>query len=121
MVHLIEEYEDFLTQVKHASENTISSYMRDIHQFASYLQEQSDALLDVDRDIVAGYVQYLQGKGKSASTLSRNLASIKSFYNFVISKGALNDNPVTNIHVEKAEKVAPDSERQRSGAALGTA
>lgn len=41
MVQMIEEYEQFLVQVKHASENTVSSYMRDIHQFASYLEERN--------------------------------------------------------------------------------
>lgn len=107
MVRLIEEYEDFLTQIKHASANTVSSYMRDIHQFASYLQERTIGLLEVDRDVVADYMQYLQGKGKSASTLSRSLASIKSLYSFALTQGEVDCNPVTNIHVEKAEKKLP--------------
>ena len=107
MVQMIEEYEQFLAQVKHASENTVSSYMRDIHQFASYLEERNIPVLEADRDTVAGYMQALQEKGKSTATISRCLASLKSFYNFVISQGEKDANPVVNIHVEKTEKKLP--------------
>ncbi len=107
MVQMIEEYEQFLVQVKHASENTVSSYMRDIHQFASYLEERNVPVLEADRDIVAGYMQTLQEKGKSTATISRCLASLKSFYNFAISQGEKDANPVVNIHVEKTEKKLP--------------
>lgn len=107
MVQIIEGYENFLTEIKHASKNTISSYMRDIHQFAAYLEERNISVLDADRDTVNDYMLSLQKKGKSAATISRCLASLKSFFGFAVSQGEKATNPVTNIHVEKAEKKLP--------------
>lgn len=107
MVQIIEGYENFLIETKHASENTVSSYMRDIHQFASYLMEQNVPVLDVDRVFVGRYVSNLHDKGKSASTISRCLASLKSFYGFVVAQGKKDANPVSDIQVEKAEKKLP--------------
>jgi len=107
MVQFIEGYENFLIETKHASENTVSSYMRDVHQFASYLVEQNVRILDVDRSFVGRYVTNLHDKGKSASTISRCLASLKSFYGFIVSQGKKDANPVSNIQVEKAEKKLP--------------
>ena len=107
MMELLEEYEDNLIQVKHASVNTVASYMRDLHQFAAYLQEQNLQIEDVDRDVISDYMTALQEKGKSAATVSRSLASLKSFFAFAVSEGALDTNPVFNIHVEKAEKKLP--------------
>ncbi len=107
MMELLEEYENNLIQVKHASVNTVASYMRDLHQFAAYLQEQNLQIEDVDRDVIGDYMTALQEKGKSAATVSRSLASLKSFFAFAVSEGALDTNPVFNIHVEKAEKKLP--------------
>lgn len=107
MAQIIDGYEIFLTQVKHASENTVSSYMRDIHQFASYLEERHLPILDVDRSAVNAYMESLHNKGKSAATVSRCLASLKSFYNYAVSQGEKDVNPVVNIQVEKAEKKLP--------------
>ena len=107
MMELLEEYEDNLIQVKHASVNTVASYMRDLHQFAAYLQERNLEIEDVDRDVIGDYMTALQEKGKSAATVSRCLASLKSFFAFAVSEGALDANPVFNIRVEKAEKKLP--------------
>lgn len=107
MVQIVEEYRDFLIHTKHASENTVASYMRDIQQFASYLQGIDVPVLEVDRDIISDYLDHLHDKGKSAATISRSLASLKSLYAFAVSQGARETNPVFNIKVEKAEKKLP--------------
>ena len=42
MLDLIQAYENYLTNVKQASANTVVSYMRDIRQFSEWLfREQS--------------------------------------------------------------------------------
>lgn len=107
MVQIIEDYRDFLIHTKHASENTVASYMRDIQQFASYLQGIDIPVLEVDRDIICDYMDHLHDKGKSAATISRCLASLKSLYAFAVAQGARETNPVFNIKVEKAEKKLP--------------
>ena len=108
MVNVVEGYADFLIQVKHASDNTISSYMRDIHQFVNYLDTLVRLdILDADQQVISDYVHWLADRGKSPATISRSLASLKSFYQYAISLDLLDVNPVHNIQVEKAEKKLP--------------
>lgn len=107
MIRMMGEYEAYLVEVKHASENTVSSYMRDLRQFASYLSKENIVFDCVERKNICSYISSLQEKGKSASTISRNLASLKGFFQFVVSQGERERNPVTDIRVEKAEKKLP--------------
>ena len=107
MSSIISRYEEYLIQVKHASANTVSSYMRDIRQYASYLETVGVELVDADRDTIEGYMHYLHDNGKSAATVSRCLASLKSLYMFALSEDEIDENPVHSIKVEKAERKLP--------------
>ncbi len=108
MLNLVTAYENYLLNMKHAAANTVASYMRDIRQFAAYLSEAEDAtFVSCDRDCVTRYVQHLTNEGKSAATISRLLASLKSFYRYCISEGYLETMPVHDIPQPKAEKKLP--------------
>lgn len=107
MTNIVERYEQYLIQVKHASDNTVSSYMRDVHQYASYLSDRDVDVLDADQRTIADYMQWLHDKGKSPATVSRCLASLKSLYTFAMGEDEIDQNPVWNIKVEKAEKKLP--------------
>ena len=109
MLDLIRAYENYLVKVKQASENTISSYMRDIRQFSEWLQEGgiSDAV-NATQVNIQDYLAHLLEQGKSGATASRSLASLKNFYSFAVSNGFLEVSPVgTDIHVERGEKKMP--------------
>lgn len=107
MSNIVSRYEEYLIQVKHASANTVSSYMRDIHQFASYLQTIGLDVVDAGHDVIETYMHELHDKGKSPATVSRALASIKSLYAFALSEDEIDENPVYSIKVEKAERKLP--------------
>ena len=107
MANVIERYEEYLIEVKNASTNTVASYMRDIRQFASYLQSRDIDVLDVTNDQISDYVTWLQNAGKSPATVSRSLASLKSLYSFAMSEDEIDGNPVHNIKIEKGEKKLP--------------
>ena len=107
MTDIISRYEDYLVQIKHASNNTVASYMRDIHQYASYLLELGSDVLDATQQTISEYVHWLQGRGKSPATVSRSLASLKSLYLFAVNEDEIDQNPVHNIKLEKAEKKLP--------------
>lgn len=108
MVNLIGGYEDYLIHIKHASENTVSSYMRDVRQYASYLNMVADvSILDADRETISDYMTWLSQHGKSPATVSRSLASLKNFYTFLVSEGDLDVCPVRNIQLARAEKKLP--------------
>ena len=107
MLPVLESYETYLSEVKRASANTVASYMRDLHQFEAYLVQQNIDLEQTDRDTIVDYTHYLHEKGKSAATVSRSVASLKSLFTYMVSNGLRQDNPVSNIQVEKAEKKLP--------------
>ena len=109
MLDLIHAYETYLLTVKQASGNTVTSYMRDIRQFADWMQrnEESD-VLHVTQVHIGSYLSHLQNQGKSASTASRTLASLKNFYAYLVSDGYLEESPVSaEIHVDRGEKKLP--------------
>lgn len=107
-MEFVKVYENYLVRVKHASANTVSSYMRDIRQFQAYVNEQLGCgLEDLDRDTINSYLNHLSDMGKSPATISRSLASLKSFYTFCVSEGLMDHNPVYSIQVVKAEKKLP--------------
>ncbi len=109
MLDLIHAYENYLTKVKQASNNTVSSYMRDIRQFSEWLMRSEG--LDVLRASqlnISSYLTYLQQQGKSGATASRTLASLKNFYAYVVSTGFLEASPISgDIHVDRGEKKLP--------------
>ena len=107
MANIISRYEEYLIHVKHASDNTVSSYMRDIRQYASYLLSAGVEVLDATQQTVSDYMTWLHDQGKSPATISRSLASLKSLYIFALSEDEIDANPVTNIKVEKTEKKLP--------------
>lgn len=108
MANLVAAYENYLLNIKHASANTVASYMRDIRQFTEYVSDIEDLAPEAcDRDVICRYTQHLTNNGKSASTVSRCIASLKSFYSFCQSEGFAESNPVHEIPQQKAEKKLP--------------
>lgn len=110
MLDLIHAYENYLTKAKQASSNTIASYTRDIRQFKSWLQSEGGReVVDAKQLNIANYLEHLSAAGKSASTVSRSLASLKNFYAYLVSSGFLEKSPVRDVHVEKGEKKLPNT------------
>lgn len=108
MLDLIQAYENYLTKVKKSSGNTISSYMRDIRQFAEWLRADGDTdIMDAQQAVISSYLHHLEEDGRSSATISRTLASLKNFYAYLVSSGFLEKTPVTDIHIDRGEKKLP--------------
>lgn len=108
MLDLIGAYEKYLSKVKKASSNTIASYLRDIRQFADWLHRVEEIdVVDATQLNISNYLSHLEEDGRSGATVSRNLASLKNFYSYVVSTGFLEQTPVTNIRVDRGEKKLP--------------
>lgn len=98
---------EFLQNEKKLSNNTLQSYKRDILQFAQYVDESKLNYLKMDQEDINTYLKYLNGTGKKASTISRNLASIRSFYQFLIRNKKMKNDPTNDIQSPKVEKRIP--------------
>lgn len=108
MVDLIGAYENYLSRIKQASANTISSYMRDIRQFADWLKASGEIdLLEVQQSHISDYISVLEAQGRSGATRSRALASLKNFYAYLVSSGFLDETPVREVKIQREEKKLP--------------
>ena len=104
----IEAYGAYLADTKHSSQNTISSYLRDLHQFHDYVQDTLEAdLRQVTTEEIQAYVSWMLGKGKSPASATRSVASLKSFYGYLVSIGALKINPAKGVTAAKVERKYP--------------
>ena len=105
----LEQYETYLREEKHASQNTLSSYMRDLRQFSEYLSAQRvNDLRKVKSETIRDYIAWMSGRGKSAATVTRAVASIKSFYAFLLERGEIRANPAKSIAAVKVERRFPE-------------
>lgn len=100
-------FSDYLTNQKANSANTRESYLRDTMYFLEYLNQVNVDPLDAEEQDIQGYVDHLHQLKRSPTTISRNLASVRCFYKFLIFRGDLDHNPAKGIKLEKAEKSCP--------------
>ncbi|MCI8398240.1 MAG: site-specific tyrosine recombinase XerD [Oscillibacter sp.] len=101
-------YSAYLSGERHASPNTVSSYLRDVTQFSEYLDSQDCALREATKEMVCGCMDWMLGKGKSAASVTRFLAAVKSFYNYLMSVGEVEANPAAGVAAAKAERKYPE-------------
>lgn len=100
-------YEGYLIEKKKASPNTLSSYMRDVRQFLHWLEGEGLAVGQVVQSDVEAYIQQLSCKGKSVATITRCLASLKSFYTYMQDSDQIKVNPAKGITPAKVERKLP--------------
>ncbi len=101
-------YEQYLAQEKRASSNTLSSYLRDVNQFLHWLEEEGLKEEQAVRSDVEAYTKHMTAKGKSVATVTRSLASLKSFYSYMQGIGLVEVNPVKGIvPAKKVERKLP--------------
>ena len=108
MLQKIEEYDDYLTNVKRASKNTIASYKRDLIKLNNYLTDSGvKDLKDVTNTDLNSYILLIEKQGMSTATVSRNIASVKAFFLYLLKQGVMSEDPSENLKAPKIEKKAP--------------
>lgn len=104
----VKEYTSFMTDIRHKSLNTVESYKRDVTQYISYLD--GTGVTDISsttKTTVLSYLLYLQKEGRASSTVSRTLASLRSYYLFMMQNGVVKSNPTSNLEAPHVEKKIP--------------
>ena len=103
-----EKFHDYLVNVKKASDNTLSSYLRDVRQLGAYLTSHTDCTYDsADEEVLTEYIESLRSAGKSVATVSRAIASIKGFYGYLYNEGIIEHNPSTVLVPDKSKQKLP--------------
>lgn len=94
MIGRMQLFLEYLTVELGLSANTRQAYERDLRLFCKTLGfKNSDALVNVSREQITGYMTQLKEKGLAAATIARKLAAIKAFYRFMTAEGYMDANP----------------------------
>lgn len=108
MVQRIDEFVDYLTNVKKSSNNTIASYRRDLVKLNSFLTNSGcENWEKVTNTNLNSYVLMIEKKGMSSATVSRNIASIKAFFLYLLKQGVISEDPSDTLKPPKIEKKIP--------------
>ena len=97
----------FLENEKKVSENTLQSYKRDLKQFEKYIEENNEDYSKITDEGIKDYISHMQEIGKKPSTISRGLASIRSFYQYEAKNKNIENDPTEGIQSPKIEKRVP--------------
>ena len=104
----VSEFIHYLAEERGLAQNTLESYGRDLRQYKTYLQSNHrDLLNDSNHDTILTYLDSLQSKGRAKSTISRNLAAIKSFHHYPVRQRYLEKDPAATMESPKLEKKLP--------------
>jgi integrase/recombinase XerC len=126
---LIQQFINYLRSERHFSPHTSKCYAADLQQFCAYLcmpagsaingQEPAEVLsrfagdevnrklLAVDTDRVRNFMAGLRDRNYCKSTVARKLATLRSFYKFLMRRGYTSNNPVSSIRTPKQDKRLP--------------
>lgn len=107
MTDYITQYKSYLLNTKKSSANTVDSYLRDVRGYLDYCDKYGFDPEKANDATVKSYLSYLTKLGKTQSTVSRSLASIRSFYRYLIFDGRVDENPTSSIHPQKAQRKLP--------------
>ncbi len=102
---------EFITKLEHEkgfSEHTLRAYHKDLLQFDVFLKaEKRSSLASINHLLLRKFLAVLRSKSYSKTTIARKLASIRSFFKFLIQKGELVSNPFEMLRTPKQEKKLP--------------
>lgn len=106
----IQQFILYLQNVKRTSENTRLSYARDLHKLQHFLNRQSVENVDaVTTTNLNSYILYLEKEKFAPSTISRNIAAIKSFYHYLTKDGKVQQDIAEELKAPKVEKKAMET------------
>ena len=103
----LKQFFEFLEFGKKLSNNTLQSYKRDLKQFEAFINENKKNYNKLKQEDIREYIKYLHENGKKASTISRGIASIRSFYQYELKNRKVKTDPTEGIKSPKIEKRLP--------------
>jgi integrase/recombinase XerC len=120
---LVKQFLEYLKLEKHFSDYTVKSYGADLIQFSQFLGGEIGQTHSVSRDqavvpidqrlsrcealTVREFLAYLYAQNYTKSTTARKLATLRSFFKFLIRRGIVSANPLSTIRTPKQEKRLP--------------
>jgi len=114
MEEFLKKFDNYLFAIKNASSHTRRNYLNDLKQFIKFLRENEIEVLrqgkvelnKITPSIIRSFLAYLHQKN-TKTTIARKIASLNSFFKFLIKEGLVTYNPAQTVSAPKPEKVIP--------------
>lgn len=111
-IYLLENYIHFLSIEKGLANNSIESYLRDICRFFTFihndLKMDENNIVDISKEHLLKYFKTINIEGLSKRTQARYIASLKSYFRFLIREGVIKKDPTDIIDTPKKDRKLPD-------------
>lgn len=108
MIDDLEQFIQTLRSEKYYSPHTCSNYRRDLTRFQAHLEKHGvGAWKEVDYNRVSGYAAERHRQGRKSRTIQRELSAIRSFYQFLIRHGRVEQNPAREVRAPRADRPLP--------------
>lgn len=106
---LLEQYHLYLKTGRNYSPHTIKAYLSDLEEFLQFFNsaDQNFSILNLENWQIRNYLGHLRLKGLSKNSVARKLASIRSFYRYLLKQEIIDDNPLANTSTPKKGKQLP--------------
>ncbi len=105
----VQDYISYLHNVKKTSTNTELSYQRDLQKVVRFMNERGiEHTADISEQDLKDYIASLNEKNMSSATISRNIASLKAFFQFCMTEGRVSGDPALVLKAPKIEKKMPE-------------
>lgn len=106
----IESFISYLHNVKKTSPNTEISYRRDLTKMRIYLEitAASPAVHEITEENLKKYMAYMERRKYKESTISRNVASMKAFFHYLLKSGMIQNDISNCLRAPKVKRSAPD-------------
>ena len=111
---MIEGFLNYLTHERAYSPHTVTSYGNDLREFEAYLANTENVLKthEADADLIRGWAMELMAAGRSATTVNRKLSSLRTYYKYLLKKGAIAVSPMQSVRGPKKKKPLPQFVRE---------
>ena len=106
---LIDQFLDYMRYERYKSPLTVQSYAKDLESFCAYLKEVDSQLTleSADTDLIRGWMEQMMDKGNKATSVSRRLSAVRTFYRFALARGLVKKDPAHIVTAPKHEKLLP--------------
>ena len=99
------EFIEYMRNEKRKADNTLIAYERDLLAFEKFLKNRgAKGLNDCDGSDAIAYVMELGNDNKSKATINRKVSALRTYYDYIIGKGLMSENPFSRIKAVKGDR-----------------
>ena len=106
-VRLVREFGDFLRVEKGLRPNSVEAYVRDLEQFAEFVERRAGVLISAAQADVSGFMEDRRSHHVDSRSVARQLSALRGFYRWLLMDKRIGHDPTVNVETPASWKVLP--------------